>query len=443
MLASCIFYSLLEVWYLFLLLITVLIDYMIAIFIGSERMATKKKCALVLSIVLNLSLLFGFKYLNLFGASAGSLLGWSGITVTIPGFHLIAPVGISFFTFKKMSYVIDVYRGTIKPERNFGIFALYVSLFLEILSGPIDRAGNLIPQLRQPQALNGTNISGGILLILWGLFMKVVVADRLAMYTDAIFNNVGHHHGPSLLLASYFYTFQIYCDFAGYTNMAIGCGKLFGVDLMQNFNHPYFSTNISDFWRRWHISLSQWFRDYVYIPLGGKRVTVLRRCLNLMAVFLLCGLWHGASWTFVVWGGIHGLFLSIGFLTKDYRERGYFALHIGEKTKTVIQTIISFHLIAFAWIFFRANSLDDALYFVLHLFSGWPDLFVDFNSMAYGILGVLIIACVELAMVMKSLSFEKFDALPIGWRWACYYALFFLIILTGIDSESSFIYFQF
>ncbi len=441
--ASCFFYSLLDPIYLFLLIASTFIDYAIAIFLESKREDASKRWALSISLILNLALLFGFKYINLFGGLLISILSIFGIKMDMPSLHIIIPVGISFFTFKKMSYVIDVFRGTIKPERHFGFFALYVGHFLEILSGPIDRAGNLIPQLRKPRALNSDDVSAGFLLILWGLFMKVVVADRLAIYTDAIFNNVPHHYGSSLLIAAYFYTFQIYCDFAGYTNIAIGCGRLMGIDLMPNFKMPYLSKSIAEFWRRWHMSLSFWFRDYLYIPLGGSRVSKLRRCINYMVIFILCGLWHGANWTFVIWGGLHGFFISVGYLTKAMRSKMLQLYPVRGGILSFIRIFITFHMVAFAWIFFRVNSFDDAKSFFNHIFTGWPMPFLDLNSMIYGIAGIMTVVCVEILQHRQRLSLDSFVKMPVVLRWSCYYVLIFAVILLGVDGDSAFIYFQF
>jgi alginate O-acetyltransferase complex protein AlgI len=441
--ASCVFYAQLDIRALLLLSTSTAIDYGIAVYIDTHERTALRKIALAISLILNLTLLLGFKYLNFFTGAVLSLLSFSGLNLTIPHLSLIIPVGISFFTFKKISYVIDVYRGTIAVERHFGYFALYVSHFLEILSGPIDRAGRLIPQLRQSRAFSIEDVAQGTLLILWGCFMKVVVADRLAIYTDTIFNNIGHHNGPSLVIAAYFYTFQIYCDFAGYTNIAIGCGRLMGIDLMPNFNLPYFSKSIADFWRRWHISLSSWFRDYLYITLGGNRVSKARLCLNFMLIFLLCGLWHGANWTFLIWGGLHGFYLSIGFLTQELRLSIVRILNISRGLHEALQILITFHLAVIAWVFFRANCLADVSYFFGHLLTGWPHPFLDLNSMAYGMTGLCIVTGIEIMQYKWKLSMDHFRNLPLTLRCACYYALFLAVILCGVDGDSAFIYFQF
>lgn len=441
--ASGLFYTLLDPRYLVLLASSIILDYYIALFIASSEKEKTKRFALLFSISVSLFLLIGFKYMNMFSGLLISTLNILDIRIVVPSLHIIIPVGISFFTFKKISYVIDVYRGTVRPEKHIGIFALYVSHFLEILSGPIDRAGKLIPQLKQPRALNEADLYAGTLLILWGLFMKVVVADRLAIYTDAVFNNLPHHYGPSLLIAAYFYTFQIYCDFAGYTNIAIGGGRLLGIDLMPNFNKPYLSRNISDFWRRWHISLSFWFRDYLYIPLGGNRVSKIRRCFNYLVVFALCGLWHGANWTFVVWGSLHGIFLSIGYLAKNVIDKALGHIPRKFNMPDIIRIVTTFHLIAFAWIFFRVSSLDDAWIFFNHIRKGWPVPFLDLNSMVYGIMGVIVVACVEIIQFRQEDSMDRFTGMPVALKWTCFFILIYSVVLLGVDGDSAFIYFQF
>jgi alginate O-acetyltransferase complex protein AlgI len=441
--ASYLFYAFLDIRYIILLFASTVIDYYVALLLVSTRFVRHRKTFFALSLVVNLSLIFGFKYINLFDSLVMEIASLLGVEVNIPYLKILAPVGISFYTLKKLSYVIDVFQGKIAPENNFGQFALYVSHFLEIMSGPIDRAGSLIPQIKNPRSFDVHAFSTGIMTILWGLFLKVVVADRLAIYTDAVFHNIVHHQGPTLLLAAYFYSFQIYCDFAGYTNMAIGCGRLLGIDIMPNFNLPYLSVSISDFWRRWHMTLSYWFRDYLYIPLGGSRVSSFLRCRNYLAVFLLCGLWHGANWTFVVWGGIHGLYLIISHLTYDFRKRVVAYFNVSGTPLRFIQVVSTFHLVTFAWIFFRSSTIHEAWNFIIRLFSGWPRLFIDMNSIGYGICGITIVIIKELLQYNDVISLNRYLHMPISIRWACVYVLMFIIILAGVDSESAFIYFQF
>jgi D-alanyl-lipoteichoic acid acyltransferase DltB (MBOAT superfamily) len=426
-----------------ILIVSILIDYAIALSICRSDNGKKKKNKLILSLVLNISLLIIFKYYNLLTQTSFSIVQMFGWNLSIPRSELIMPLGISFFTFKKISYIIDVYRGQIKAERNLGRLSLYISHFLEIVSGPIDRAGHMLNHVRKPIALDILRFRNGFLLILWGLFQKVVVADRLAAYVDAVFNNVQFHNGPTMIVAAYFYSFQIYCDFAGYTNIAIGCGKMLGYDLMPNFNRPYMASNIGEFWRRWHMTLSYWFRDYLYIPLGGNRCRPIRRYYNLMVVFLLCGLWHGANWTFVVWGGIHGIYLVAGLMTRDIKGMLSSVTKISEKLTNLINVIITFHLVTFSWIFFRANSLRDAFIFIERSFHGWPNIFVDPPTMIYGLYGIVIVFLVELFQHFKEKWIVAFNTASVWIRWPCYYFLLFSIILLGVSRENAFIYFQF
>lgn len=440
---SYIFYAFLDIKSLTVLILSTLVDYFLAIRLGQETSHKIKKYLLLLSLTANIGLLFFLKYLDFLFENIISVISLLGLEFPLPHYEILAPVGVSFFTFKKMSYIIDVYRGECKAERHFGYFALYVSIFLEILAGPIDRAGKFIPQLKNEMVRKKIDYHGAFLLIFWGLFMKVVVADRLALYTDAVFNNVVHHSGPSLLTASYFYSFQIYCDFAGYTNIALGCGKIIGFKLMENFNLPYLSESVAEFWRRWHMSLSYWFRDYLYIPLGGNRVSTARRCLNYMAVFLLCGLWHGANLTFVIWGGIHGLMISIEYLVKKYSANFFQKLHDLARVQKAIKILVTFHLVTFSWIFFRASKVNDAIYFITHLFQGWNNMFIDSSSMAYGIGGIIIIILIDILRYNDVLTLGRFGQFHPIIRWSIYYALFFSIVLFGVESDKLFIYYQF
>lgn len=443
LMSSVAFYAIIDFKSIGLLIFSSYIDYIIGRKIESN-IVTRKKKLLIISIVLNISLIFGFKYFNLFNTTLLQLINiYFDDRFTITPYNILIPVGISFYCFKKISYVVDVYRGITKPEYNFGYFLLYTAHFLEILSGPIDRSKNLLPQIRQPLSFEVKNFMKGVMLVLWGLFMKVTIADRLSIYTDPVFNNVLHHNGPSLLFAAYFYSFQIYCDFAGYTYIAIGCGKMLGLELAPNFNLPYFSSSISDFWRRWHMTLSFWFRDYLYIPLGGSRVSIQRRYFNIMVVFLLCGLWHGSNWTFVVWGALHGFFIVLELVTKNTRLKITNMLKIPAKTLNTLQIIITFNLVTFGWIFFRANSLHDAHYVITHLFSNWPNIFLDLNSMAYGLLSIIVLMIVEYIKFRKKLSIDTIFQMPTAIRWSLYYLLIFSIILTGVSSDSAFIYYQF
>jgi len=442
--ASFFFYALQGVGALAILIGSTTVDFGIGLYMARSKKPATNKLLMMMSITMNLLLIFGFKYLYFLNKSLFATLNYLfniHYSIQIP--ELIVTVGISFYCFKKISYIADIYQGVIKPENHFGYFFLYVSHFLEITSGPIDRAKDLLPQLNNPKPFNQTTFRYGLLITLWGFFLKLVIADRLSLYTDAVFNNVYQHHGPSLLVAAYFYSFQIYCDFAGYTNIALGCGLMLGLKLAPNFNLPYFSKSISEFWRRWHMSLSFWFRDYLYIPLGGSRVPALRQYFNLFIVFLLCGLWHGANWTFIVWGGIHGTYLVLALITKKIRKRTAEWIKLPPPIGAISKIFITFNLVTFAWIFFRANSLGDACYFIFHVFSSWPKIFIDVNSMSYGMIGITILLLIETLQYQNKLSLKDFFKLPIVLRWSCIYFLIFSIIFAGVSVDNAFIYNQF
>ena len=440
--SSYFFYMFWNAGYALVLLFSTAASYVFSLLIEKAPSKKKKRLLLISSLFFNIGLLFVFKYLAFFTASLRAILKFCAVPVEPPSLDILLPVGISFFTFRAMSCLIDIYRGKMEAERNFCVFALYVSFFPSLLAGPIDRAVSLIPQFHARHSIDMQRICAGARIVLWGLFKKVVIADRLAIYADSIFNNVPHHTGLSYIVAAYFYTFQIYCDFSGYTDMAIGCAKILGFDLMQNFNLPYFSTTITDFWRRWHISLSTWFRDYLYISMGGNRKGAGRIYVNLLITMAVCGLWHGASWTFIIWGVLHGCCLCLSRLTLNIRDGVYQRLRIPAGLVNTIRTVLTFHLVAFLWIFFRANSVHDAVYIVTHLFSGWPNLFIDPLSLFHGFLGIVVLMCVELLQRLNPQHASP-DQWPLPLRWAAYYALALSIVLFGVDGGSQFIYFQF
>lgn len=320
LLASYYFYAAWRPEYLLLIIASTLVDYLCALRMGRLESRRRRKKYLVLSLGSNLGLLFGFKYLTFFNESTRAVFDQLNIFYGVPTFEILLPVGISFYTFQTLSYTIDVYRGARPPERHLGIFALYVSFFPQLVAGPIERSTRLLPQFFQHHGFDAGRVQSGLRLILWGFFKKIVIADRLAVYVNAVYANPSAYDGPSLLLATYFFAFQIYCDFSAYSDIAIGSARVMGFELMQNFRRPYFARSIQEFWQRWHISLSTWFRDYVYLPLGGNRVPTWRWYTNLLLVFLVSGLWHGANWTFVVWGALHGTYLVFAIATRDRRD---------------------------------------------------------------------------------------------------------------------------
>jgi len=355
--ASYVFYMWWKAEYALLLLLSTGIDYFAAIALDKTENRTKRKWLLALSLCSNLGILFFFKYFNFVNTNLGSVSELFGLAYQPSPLDVLLPVGISFYTFQTMSYTIDVYKRNMKAEKHFGYFALYVTYFPQLVAGPIERAERLLPQLHVHHPLSAENISRGLKLIFWGMFKKVAVADNLAPYVNEVFNHPQQYEGLSFMLATVFFSFQIYYDFSGYSDIAIGSARIMGVHLMTNFNHPYFAKSIAEFWRRWHISLSTWFRDYVYIPLGGNRNNHYR---NILITFLLSGLWHGANWTFIVWGGLHGLYMVVAEKTKSFQHK-----LIGGKAAHVV---ITYLLVLFAWIFFRANSIGDACPMLLFSF---------------------------------------------------------------------------
>lgn len=398
----------------------------------------KKKFYLVVSLIINFAILFFFKYYNFINESIFSVLELAGLRWPVPNLDVLLPVGISFYTFQAVGYSIDVYRGTIKAERNFMTYALFVSFFPQLVAGPIERAKNLLPQFHEEHAFSYDNAVEGLKQMIWGFFMKLCVADVLAEYVNAVYNNVPQHNGTSMIIATIFFTFQIYCDFGGYSNIAIGAAKVMGFRLMENFNRPYLSLNIKEFWKRWHISLSSWFMDYVYIPLGGNRVSYPRHLLNLAITFLVSGVWHGANWTFVLWGGVHSVY-QVG--TNIFRKFVYKPKYDVWWSK-LLGTAACFIAVAFAWIFFRANNVGDAFTIIGKIFSNPGVPFFDLMVMLTGGLGLTV-------LIFKDLK-DQF-----GWnvnfmhsrynivRYASVVALISYILLFGSFTSGQFIYFQF
>ena len=360
--ASYYFYMNWDPAYALLLLTSTVITYLAALGIGYFKEKRKKKICLVSSLVLNLAILFLFKYFNFLAMNIETALQASGFAVNMPKFALLLPVGISFYTFQALGYSIDVYRGTVKIERDFPTYALFVSFFPQLVAGPIERSQNLLPQFKQQHRFDYDAVMSGVKLMVWGYFMKLVLADRCGIYVDTIFNNVDKHNGGSYLVASLLFPFQIYGDFAGYSLIAIGVARVLGFRLMENFHRPYFACTIGEFWHRWHISLSTWFKDYVYIPLGGNRVGKLRNYFNLLITFVVSGIWHGANWTFLCWGTIHGILLCVekAFGISKQKYTG---------AKKSFHWAATFVLVCFAWILFRANNLSDAVSVVTGIFT--------------------------------------------------------------------------
>ncbi|WP_255345391.1 MBOAT family O-acyltransferase [Butyrivibrio sp. XBB1001] len=334
---------------------------------------------------MNLGILVVFKYTNFLVYIMDGVFGRAGITIKIPAFDIVLPVGISFYTFQALGYSIDVYRGKIEPEKSLINYALFVSFFPQLVAGPIERSGNLIKQLSRPHKFDYDNFRDGLLMMLWGYFLKIVIADRAAIFVDTIYGYSTAYTGYYLIVATILFAVQIYCDFAGYSTIAIGSAKMIGINLMENFDAPYFSTSVSEFWRKWHISLTSWFRDYLYIPLGGNRKGTLRKYFNIVFVFLMSGLWHGAAFSFIIWGGLNGIYQVIGDIIKPIRNRVVDALAIKEDSAifNFFKGLVTFLLVDFAWVFFRASSAREALYIVKSIVTANnPNVLVD-KSLCY------------------------------------------------------------
>jgi len=450
LISSYYFYMSWKAEYIFLIIISTLIDYVVGIQIYRSKNPRRKRLFLLLSLFSNLGLLFAFKYFNFFSESFRLLLAQYSIPLDPITLKVLLPVGISFYTFQTLSYTIDIYRGKIKPQKHLGIFAVYVSYFPQLVAGPIERAKNLLPQLLEKHNFEYKRVTDGLKLMLWGFFKKVVIADHLAVTVNMVYNNLGDYTGTSLWIAILFFAFQIYCDFSGYSDIAIGASQVMGISLMDNFRRPYFSKSISEFWKRWHISLSTWFKDYLYIPLGGNRVAVPRWYFNLMVVFIVSGLWHGANWTFVIWGALHGAYLVLSIITQKFRDRAaaFTLLSKYPQVHSMFKIAVTFVLVNIGWVFFRANSLSDAVYVFTHLFKG-----ISFNipelNIGIGFIGLIyslgIIAFMEfIHIIQEHVRMRQFlSDKPIAMRWSIYLAIIALLVLFGVFDNTEFIYFQF
>jgi alginate O-acetyltransferase complex protein AlgI len=451
--ASCFFYMFFKPVYILILVFTIVIDYFAGIWIARQQDKRKRKLLLTLSILANVGVLAIFKYYNFIAENVNIVLNAIQSHDRIPFLSILLPIGLSFHTFQAMSYTIEVYRGHQQPEKHFGMYALYVMFYPQLVAGPIERPQNIIHQLHEEKQFNYENARAGLVLMAWGLFKKVVIADRLALFVNQVYGNLGDYTGIPLILATIAFAFQIYCDFSGYSDIALGSARFMGYNLMTNFDKPYGATRISDFWRRWHISLSSWFRDYVYIPLGGNRGTALRTNLNLFIVFLLSGIWHGANWTFVAWGALHGLYLIVENNTRRWRM-------VTELVPVVFRRAFIFSLVCFAWIFFRAPTISDAFYVIRNASKNiGTQLALIISNEHLARLSLLYLhqsfkdfalafTFVFLLILIQALQREKtFDAwlLQKGrvFRYVTYYALVGLFIFFGVFNKSEFIYFQF
>jgi alginate O-acetyltransferase complex protein AlgI len=439
LLASCYFYMAFVPIYIFILGFTIVIDYVAGLLLERIHEKRKKRIFLIVSLMANIGVLSLFKYYNFFNENLDQVLGHISRDTPFPYLKILLPIGLSFHTFQAMSYTIEVYRGNQKAERHFGIYALYVMFYPQLVAGPIERPQNVLWQFHSNHRFDVDDLKNGLMQMAFGFFKKVVIADRLGAYVDVVYQNPESMNGGTLIVATCFYSFQIYCDFSGYSDIGIGAARTMGYRLMDNFRAPYLSKSISEFWGRWHISLSTWFRDYLYIPLGGNRKSQMRLYLNLMVVFLVSGLWHGASWLFVVWGGLHGIYLVTALL----RDR--LLRHLGVSySQTPIthnmQIVLTFLLVTFAWIFFRAPTMADALLIVdkIFTFSLHEPIYVltSYSELAFS---ALLVA----ALLIK----EKYHVEIATLRNRTFYFRLAIVIaccyLFGVFTNNQFIYFQF
>ena len=431
----------------FLMLFTSAVNYFAGLKISSSDKRKTRRLWLTLAIVASLGVLVYFKYANFFIEEVSALLRTFGMNVRESYLNVILPVGISFFTFQALSYSIDLYKGKMHLERNFINFTLFVSFFPQLVAGPIERATNLLDQFKKQQHFSSDRLIEGSKLILWGLFKKVVIAERLAAYVEQIYASPELFGGSTLFLATFFFAFQIYCDFSGYSDIAIGSAHILGFRLMQNFNLPYLATSIKDFWHRWHISLSTWFADYVYKPLGGNRVSAQRWMFNIMAVYLVSGLWHGANWTFIIWGGIFGvLYLAEHAGDKLLRKTGADSFFYSSRLVHVLRVAVIFMAVLVSWVFFRAADAGEAWYVLTHMFSGWNHIPYLGPSAFDTILGFALILLLWFIQVLQYRGvvsiYMSASAVPRPLRWAGYAIMLVMIAMLGVSSEQ-FIYFQF
>ena len=466
LIASYYFYMCWNAGYALLLLFSTLVTYVSGLLLGraaeklpEDEAGKYKKLIVAGSFILNLAVLFYFKYTNFFFALINSLMARLHIQYSLPTLDILLPVGISFFTFQALSYTMDVYRGDIYPEKNFLKYALFVSFFPQLVAGPIERSKNLLKQLSEHADFDFDRARDGFFLMLWGYFLKIVMADRIAVFVDTVYGDIENHGGLYLVVASMLFALQIYCDFAGYSTIARGAARILGVELMENFRAPYLSCSVADFWRNWHISLTSWFRDYLYFPLGGSRKGRLRKYINKLIVFLVSGLWHGASVSFVIWGGLNGLFQVAGELLMPLRDRliKFLGLHRESLGHRLVHIAGTFILVDFAWIFFRASTAREAIAVIKSIFTvynpwilfngGLLECGLDIWNFGLMLIGIGIILFSDICLV-KGISIRERIFRQDGWFICVFTALAVAAILTfGIwgpgYNEAEFIYFQF
>lgn len=439
--ASCVFYMWFVPKYILILLVTIVIDYLAGILMERNAERPKwKKTFMIISIVSTLTVLFVFKYLGFVTENLTRLCALFGVETDL-AVNIILPIGLSFHTFQSMSYVIEVYRGNQKAEHHFGYYSLYVMFFPQLVTGPIERPGNLLRQLHEEKHFDYDNISKGMRLILFGLFIKMVVADNLGLTVERIYAEPSTYNSWSVMLGAVFYSFQIYCDFFGYSTIALGSAKLMGYDISDNFRSPYLSRSIAEFWHRWHISLSTWFRDYVYIPLGGSRVKFSRWAFNILVVFVLSGIWHGAAWTFLFWGFAHGLLHIVEKVLKKNAKTLEPQTKVGRWSIDLLNVAKTFILVTLFWVMFRSSDFAQMKEMFVAMFSNFDverQVVVDWQNFLY--LGLFILSDI----VLRNTRFDRWcDGKPLVLRWLIYAMLVFMIVVCSRVENVPFIYFQF
>ncbi len=447
-LASYVFYGWWDWRFLFLIVFSSLVDFTVGLKLTKEVNPSKRKLWLWLSILVNLGFLGFFKYYNFFLENFVDAFSFMGMAINANSLNIILPVGISFYTFQTLSYSIDVYNKKLNSTTNFISFAAFVSFFPQLVAGPIERATHLLPQFQQRREFDYSKAVDGMRQILWGLFKKIVIADNCAEFANQIFNNSAELNGSTLLLGAIFFTFQIYGDFSGYSDIAIGTARLFGFDLMQNFRFPYFSRDIAEFWRRWHISLSSWFRDYLYIPLGGSRGGTAMKIRNTFIIFIVSGFWHGANWTFIIWGALNAFyFLPLLLSNKNRNNLGMVAEgRLLPSLKEIIQILITFGLTVLAWIFFRAENVSHAFAFLSEIFTGSLFSMPDFNDMKRAVTIILLVMIFISVEWIGRDGAHALEKLGLKWKSLFRYSMYGLIIISLFwfsGDKQQFIYFQF
>jgi alginate O-acetyltransferase complex protein AlgI len=458
LIASCVFYMAFIPKYIAILALLITIDYIAGILLEKPGVSPRKrKCILITSILSTCFVLFIFKYFNFFNTNfvhLAALLHWN---YPIAALKLALPIGLSFHTFQSLSYVIEVYRGRQRAEHHFGIYSLYVMFYPQLVAGPIERPQNLLHQFSAEHYFDYVRVTDGLKLMAWGLFKKVVIADRLAITVSTVYGNPHSYTGLPLIIATVFFAFQIYCDFSGYSDIAIGAAQVMGFRLMDNFNRPYFAKSIADFWKRWHISLSTWFRDYIYIPLGGNRAKTWRWQFNLFVTFLVSGFWHGASWTYVIWGALNGFYMIASVWTRGFRQNICRLAKLDQHPTLhkFVKVAGTFSLVCVAWIFFRAKSFQDACYILTHLTQGvFRQIFYHRDKVNQFNLGLthyeLIVAALAILVMEFLHSIQRHRGIrhmlasnPVWVRWPVYFSITYSIILFGVFDKQQFIYFQF